>query len=300
MIGKSIKNFFVHLKFLFTPLGTLALGVALGLSVLVPGVMHAVQDLAATVAEITGNVEFDFEALWGCLVDAVTALDWNDPSVALGTLTDGGWLSTTLGNCIQSLIPNSEVFAEELGVAVVATVASIAVGFVALILCTLLGMIGGHFLTKFLVRRSMARRAWWKYFLVVLLDGVLSLGVLLAVLWLYALWTPSLIFSAVFVLLLLCCCSLIEAYIVHGWKKTDWKRIINIGNVCKLLLSNVIVFAITVAMIFVGLLLFGSVAGSLLAFAFLEIMACVAGLNAEAYVKDVVADGEQGLPLQGI
>ena len=46
MIKKGLKNFLVNLKYLFTPLGALSLGVVLGLSALISGTAAEIKTLS--------------------------------------------------------------------------------------------------------------------------------------------------------------------------------------------------------------------------------------------------------------
>lgn len=73
MIGKAVKNYFVNLKYFFTPLGTLALGLILGLSVLIPGAKAALEILVSSVQTTLESAEIDVEHLEQSLVAAVRA-----------------------------------------------------------------------------------------------------------------------------------------------------------------------------------------------------------------------------------
>ena len=75
MILKSLKNYFVNLKYIFTPLGVLALGAIIGLSILVPGVISAVNELIDSVVELTNGVEINLSAFGNSVWSAGAALD---------------------------------------------------------------------------------------------------------------------------------------------------------------------------------------------------------------------------------
>lgn len=70
MIRKGIKNYFTNLRHFFSSLGAFALGVVLGVSVLIPGIVAAVQTLGETIADVTGSADLDFHALLESVVDA--------------------------------------------------------------------------------------------------------------------------------------------------------------------------------------------------------------------------------------
>lgn len=113
MVGRGVKNYFINLKHFFSPLGAFALGIVLGLSVLLPGISLSVRNLAAAVSQATGNVSFDFAALADCIAEAVGRLDWENPSLALDTLMRADWLNETFNDCIHSLLPEADTYAEQ-------------------------------------------------------------------------------------------------------------------------------------------------------------------------------------------
>ena len=83
MVWKGIKNYFINLKHYFSPLGAFALGIVLGISVLIPGTIASLQYLVLSISQVTGNVNFNFRAFLDCLAEAVGQLDWENPSDAL-------------------------------------------------------------------------------------------------------------------------------------------------------------------------------------------------------------------------
>lgn len=285
MILKSLKNYFVNLKYIFTPLGVLALGAIIGLSILVPGVISAVNELIDSVVELTNGVEINLTAFGNSVWSAGAALDWSDPSAAIDVMLSETWLIDTFNGAIHALVPNGEEYAVQITEAVVQAVALISVYAIVLVVWLVIGAIGGFLLTKLLVRREIAKRALWKYFLVALADGTLTVAVTWLTVWLATLWTPSIIISILLALVLCGVVPLFEAYMVHGFKKVACKEIVNIKNVAMLWLSNLIIFAITCALVAIDFVIFNAVVGFFIAIPLIEISVMVISLNAEAYVK---------------
>ncbi|MDE6401242.1 MAG: hypothetical protein K2L54_01370, partial [Clostridiales bacterium] len=118
MIKQGIKNYFISLKCVFTPLGAFALGVVLGLSIFIPCVISAVSALCDDVVKIVGSVEADFDAMWAYIVTAVRALDWSEPLEAVNTVFSQKWLTDTLNGCLDSLLGGRVAFEEQLAAAV--------------------------------------------------------------------------------------------------------------------------------------------------------------------------------------
>lgn len=287
MIKQGIKNYIKNLKYVFTPLGVIALGIAFGLSVLIPGTIYAVQNLAERIAEISGNATVDFEALKNCIAEAAGGLNWNDPWSAVGTMFSGDWLFETFNKGINALLPNSDIYAAEITETINNSVHLIGASVVVFIVWLFLGFIGGFFLTKFLVRRTMAKRVWWKFFLAAIVDWLLTFVILFLLVWLQSLWQFSAIFVSVFALILTEFASLTEAYFIHGFKKVEFKNIVNIQNVGMLWLTDLIIFVITVALVLIFFSLTNVLVGIFMAIPLIEIAFMVNNLNAEAYVKEM-------------
>ena len=98
MIKQGIVNFFKNLKYFFTPLGALSLGLIFGLSVLIPGIISSVSTLANEVESILSDTTIDFSALKNSIISTVQSLDWNSPFDAIGTIINSDWLMNTLND----------------------------------------------------------------------------------------------------------------------------------------------------------------------------------------------------------
>ena len=86
MIKQGISNFFKNLKYFFTPLGALALGLIFGLSVAIPRTVSSVSDFAGSVQSILSDTTIDFTALENSIISAIQSLDWSTPLDAIGTM----------------------------------------------------------------------------------------------------------------------------------------------------------------------------------------------------------------------
>ena len=75
MLKQGIKNYFTSLKFVFTPLGTMFIGMMIGFSILIPGIISAISTLAGGVNELAQSVNLDFKLLGQYLWERVRTLD---------------------------------------------------------------------------------------------------------------------------------------------------------------------------------------------------------------------------------
>lgn len=290
MIKQGILNFFKNLKYFFTPLGTLALGLIIGLSVFIPGVLSSLTAFTKSVQAILTDANVDFALLSENVASAVRALDWNDPLAAVGTMLHDDWLMRTLNECVSPFVESAEVYTAQFEEATAAFTGDLATYSAAVVACLFLGFIGGFFLTRWLIRRNVARRSVWKYFLHSFVDSLLSATLVAVCVWLISVWKPSILITCFLSVVLFGFISLLEAYIVHAWKKVDIRRIVNAKNIGKLFLGDVLVLLSAGVCTLSAIALTNAFVGGFVGVVFWEIALIVTGLNAEAYTKSVVEE----------
>lgn len=287
MIKQGIINFFKNLKYFFTPLGTLALGLISGLSVLIPGVISSFSAFAENVQKILSDTSIDFNVLKDSAISAVQTLDWSNPLNAIKTMLNSDWLMDTLNGCVGAFVENTEVYTAQFSTAINAFTHDLTTYFASVIVFLIFGLIGGFFLTKWLIRRNIARRNLWKYFLNSFIDSLLTATLVAVCAWLITVWKPSILISAIISVLLFGFISLFEAYVIHAWKKVDVKQIVNAKNIFKLFATNIIIFLLSGVMVLLAIAITNVIAGIVIGIELMEIAFIVIGLNAEAYVKSV-------------
>ena len=287
MIKQGLKNYLSNLKYFFTPLGTLFLGIVIGISILIPGTINIIKNLGLEAGEILNNTSLNFDAFQDILVTSIESLNWNNLDEALSYIFNYEWVYNTLNRALQALVGDFGSSAEEISVLIESTITSFVPLLVQLVLFSLLGLVGGFFLTKWLVRKEIASRSIKKYIFVSIVDSILTALLVSFILWLVTVWQPSVIFTSFLAILLFGLVALFEAYLVHSNNKVDIKKIVNVKNVGKLFVSNLIIFVISISFT----LLFGYLINDIVAFfvgiSFIEISFIVISLNAESYVKNV-------------
>ena len=236
------------------------------------------------------DTTIDFTALENSIISAIQSLDWGNPWDAIGTMINSDWLMNTLNDCVGSFVEITEVYATQFKAAVNSFTHDIAICFAKLIVFLVLGLIGGFFLTKWLIRRNIAKRSLWKFLLHYFVDSILSSTLVAMCVWLLSVWKPSIFISSVISVLLFGFISLLEAYIVHVWKKTDVKRIVNVKNIFQLFLTDAIIIVLVGVFVQLIVLLTNTFAGISVGIVLMEIAFIVIGLNAESYVKTIVKD----------
>ncbi len=288
MISKSIINYFKSLKYVFTPLGLIALGFVFGLSISVPIAVVAIKQMCLDILNISGEA-IDFNLLVGNFVEAVRALDWSDIQGSLQIMLTKEWWLATFEDNIHRIIGNIESYVEQIKTAIGECIGVIFRCGIIIIVFVVLAFIGAYFLTKSLIRHDIAKREFWKFIISTLLGSLLSISLTIAAAILGVLWTESLFISVTVSYVLTALFSLITAYLIHGYKIIPFKRVVNAKNVGMLLLSELILFLIPIAMVLVVSMIFNPAVGIFIALGLICVTMSVIDMNAEAYVKDVAS-----------
>lgn len=289
MILQGVKNFFMNLKYIFVPMGTVALGLVFGLSVLIPGALSSASVLVDSVAEILEGTPLDLDALLSSVTDSAGELEWSDPVTAVQTMFSDDWLTAALTRAVGALVGDVGAYTSELGAAAGVFAGAMGSYLSTLVIFVFLGFLLGYFLLKIFIRRNMARRAFWKYLLISLTDSLITASLVAVSVYLLSLWQPSVFISTPVSLLLFGFISLLEAYIVHGLGKVEFRRVVNFKNILQLIATNILIFAAAAAMVALLTALTNTFVGIFVGVSLLEIAFIVVGMNAEAYVKSFAA-----------
>ncbi len=292
MLKNSIRNYFQSLKHFFTPLGTMFLGMMIGISILIPGIIAAATELASGIEELAEHVNLDFELLWQNLWNSVTALDWNDPLGAFQTLLSPEWIHDVLTQELSAILGTDfETFTARIAELVGMFTASVFAYIFVFFLFWVLGFIAGFILIRFLIRRSIARRSIWKFVLSTVISSVLSALLVGLCLWVYTLWQSSIYISFILILLLVGVFAFLQAYLLYGIKKVRFADVVNLKNIGLYFLSNVIIFFVSVLFTLIAVAI-NSLMGLFVGLSIIEIAIIVVSLNAESYVQSLASEAD--------
>ncbi|MDE7452878.1 MAG: hypothetical protein K2N22_00535 [Clostridia bacterium] len=291
MIKSGIKNYFVNLKFYFVPIGAFAVGAIIGLSILLPGVLSAIKNFYITITGILNETSIDFTVVKDYIINSVKGLDWNSGLLAsVKTLLSRDWLISLFNGCIDLIAADLQPYAQQIDTAVNTAVGNVTSLLGIFILFAILGLVGGYFLTAYLVRRNIAKGKIRKSLIAILIDSVIAPVLLFLCIWLFTLWKPSIIFSSLVSVLIFSITSLLSAYLVHGVKTVRGKELLSGSGILKLFASDIIIYYISVAIVLILSLVINVFSGILIGFSFIEIAFLVISINAESYVKNLIPD----------
>ncbi len=138
MIAQGLKNYIKNLKFVFNPLGTIALGFVFGLSILIPVIMSSANTLVESVKSIFSNANIDLTALKESVVSAFQALNWSEPLEAIKLMLSRDWLMQTLQMSLSTFVESMDVYTVPLTAAIDTFCISVFAAFVGLIMFVIL------------------------------------------------------------------------------------------------------------------------------------------------------------------
>lgn len=247
-----------------------------------------VKQATTEIQMITQETNISINDLKDCVVESFADVPWEDPIEAIKLITSSEWLNGTLKENISNTIDNYQLYASDIENAVVNAVSGYIKYIVIFVICAIFGLISGFFLTKFLIRRNIAKRNFWKFVLVTMLDSVLTIGVATLSMWLTLLWKPSIIFTSLVGIIIYGFISLFEAYIIHGYKKIPLKQVVNIKNSFLLFISNILICIISFTISSFVIAITNAFVGIFIALPLVIVGIIVISLNAEAYIKKQV------------
>ena len=285
MLKNALKNFFVNLKYVFTPLGVMFLGALSGLAVLISSVTTAVSELSSGVTALLNSTELDGSALLNEIVAMFLALDWTNLGEVANTISNPDWLSSAFGNGVRALIVDYDAHVAEITACVNTAVTDVIGGVVGFLELSIAGFAVGYLITALLIRREAVSSSLPKYILSVLLGTALATLALFAFLALSNVEALGAVWAFVIVTVVGAVVTLAEAYLLHGLRKVKFTRAFNPKNLVGLLLSELLILLATVALIAVVALAFGAVCGVFVGLSLLTVAAIVMGVNAESYVS---------------
>ncbi len=260
------------------------MGIMIGVSILVPGVISAATVLIDEISELSQNINLDLSLLVNNVWQSVQSLDWNNPVESLETMLSSEWLNNTLTQSLNAILGTDfETFKAQIASFVSRFLQAVSLNVAVFFLFWILGFIAGFALIRFLIRRDIARRSLWKFILAYFVNSLLAVGAVVLAVFLYTLWAYSIIFTILVGMCLFGMIALVQAYLLYGYKKIPFAKAVNIKNACLYMLANLIIFALSVCFTLIAMLI-NKFMGIFVGLSFVAIADIVINLNAESYV----------------
>lgn len=288
MIKKGLLDFLKCMKYYFVPLGILAIFTVIGLHIGINGIVSTIKNFFTEAGRIVNHAKIDWEGICGAFIGEITKLEFTkDFNNAISTLISEDWIINTLKVVAKSVFGDSLNF-EELTNLAAQTVGSIVLYVVLFFVMILLGIVIGIFVVKLLLRKELTRVRIGKLILFTVLDALfwLALIIIFNLLSAIASWV-AIVLLVIFILSFAFLC-LLEGYLFYARKKVPFTKVVNIKNVLKLYLIEIMIFAITASISVILILVFKIFVGFFIALPIIEIGIIASSLEAENYVVNLV------------
>jgi hypothetical protein len=159
-----------------------------------------------------------------------------------------------------------------------------------------IGLVVGYLITRWQIRRILARRAFWKMLMIVAVNALINATVVAFCARMLTVSGANAAISLLISLILWEFISLFEAYLIHGWKKVPFRKTVNFKAVGWLLLANLLIFLIALGIAWLIVLMTNRIVGIFVGTATVGIAYIVSNLNAEAYVKGLAEKADRVIP----
>jgi len=281
MFKQGIRNYFHSLRHFFTPLGAVFLGVLIGLSLLFTDVYSSVSafldDVAVSDEATVDPIDLGVE-IW----DVVKDMNWNKPFSAIEEILGKEWQVKILAASVVGISGENGDYAK-IEAAAEEAIKDMRGGVAGFFSFCVLGFLLGFFVTKFLIRRNIAKRTILQSVVYTAVNAVLTAAVSALTVFLFSLWKPAAIISLVVTGLAADFIALLESYLVFARKKIPLKTIVNPKNITEYTAANLLIYTITALICFLIYLL-NPLITLFVGLSLFSIAVLVTDMNAESYV----------------
>lgn len=284
MIKQGIINYFRNLKYVLTPFAFLFLGIVLGLSIWASTVPYLLTSLATDINGVVPGLNLTPVLLIDNIFTAAGGFDIQSIINVLSNTREQEWVVSFITSNLKEHVEEYTTYEESITALVQAAAYNISSINRVLFFFVNGGFVVGFYVLSIQIRINIANRALWKFFLEITFNVVATYTIFALYNYLMNLLQVPIYFSLPIFFILVVSLSLILAYFMHGFKKIPFFHVFNMVNILKLLLTNAIIFVITVA-ISLLLMLISYLAGMALAVALFEIAFLVCTMNGENYVQ---------------
>lgn len=282
MVLRGLKNFAKSIKYYFTPLGMITIFTTIGLTVALTGIFGAVKELFTSLAATIGEANVNWGDVGNSIWGSITSLNWD-----LTKLLSIDWIVNTLKTALAASGLGDTV--AEAGNSIVQCGTSIIRYLVIFLVLFLVGLIVGYILLYFQVRGGIMKTKWWQTILHGLFDTTIQIAMIVVFILLIRLWNGFIFIIPLVGLLLSETISVVQGYLLHGYKKIAFKEVFKFKTVVLCTLSDAIIFVSGIITIVLLALIINPIIGIVIGLPLLEIAIIVSRLSAESYVVDKIS-----------
>lgn len=285
MIKLSLKNFFSNLKYVFVILGVVFIGVLFGVNAVINSITRQIKILTEDINNLSSEISVSSEEVKSVFIDAYSSVDWTDfDNVANNVFTEEFW-SEKIVDRLKDQIPKIESSIEKIAQDVSNAIEDILTNVFKIIIYSVIGLIIGYIITYYYINKDMVKGNIFKFILRVILDTIVTIGLIILASYLIGLWNDGAILIIIGAFMLYFVLSFIDAFLLYGKGKIKFKECLNFKNMLGLMLANLINIALFVGICLVVVYLTNILVSVFIGVAFMLVVFISNSLNAESYIK---------------
>ncbi len=293
MLKTTLKNFFKNFILVFIPMGIIYLFLLLAIFFFGE---HLAQNLSVTITNLSALLEntlVESESSLGEFISfSISKIDWHgDFLETLEEIFESGWMEETIKGFLATLTTSTEGLEEELNTIVLTFTGNLLISVVVVIILCVLGIFIADYVTRFFVRKHIAKRNFKGTILAYTLIPIFQVTAI--VLFIY-LFTKIQYFSLLVLILFVVLnniLSLISSWIIYKNKDLKLSSVLNVKNFFSSFLSTIIITLINIVL-FVVLYYINSLIAFLLMVPIVIYSYAICDLQVDAYVSSLVANEE--------
>lgn len=284
----SLKNFAKSLKYIFTPIGVIAVCFIIGMTIAFNNIYASVNGLISGVQSLVSETQqVDFFRIITEIGTVLNQEDTSDINAFLSKVLTQDYLVPLFRNVIQKCYPTVDVNIQAVTDLIHNVISTILIGAVIVILFIFIGLFASYLITRFFLVRDIRRRRFWQAIIFTIVNGLITAGfAFLSARCVDLGWWG--IPLGLLILLANNTVSLFIAWLIQGYKKIPLKQILSVKNVVFLFLANLIIFATSLTTIILLFYIPVPVLVMLLVVAIIDIAVVAMSVNAEGYVYYLV------------
>lgn len=280
----SLKNYAKSLKYIFTPVGIIAICFVIGASIAYSNIYSSINNLTLEIQTLLSqSKQVDFIKIATFVAEYINKDITNDFNATLNKLFTQEYLTTMFQNVLSEFYPTLDANLDVVKNLVNACIQSVFMGIYIIMVFILVGVFAGYLLTRFMLVRDIRRRHFWQAIVFTIINALVTVGFvyLLVLVTDLGYWSIPL---SILIILINNAVSLFIGWLIQGYKKIELKKVLSFKNIISLFLANLVILVTAFAAIVLVLLTKMILLFILLGISIVDITAVTMSVNAEGYV----------------
>ena len=290
LLLQSFKNFLKGLKYVFTPLGIIALFLIIALSIAIPTIVNSIQTMVNDIISTFNGYSTDFPTVLAALTKWAASLDWSNPGDTIANFSDVNYLTNEFKTILVDIFPDLKGDISSATETIKSCVLIITQQLLFIVVMFLISIVASFIITRLIINKDITRRKWYIAIIFAIIDSIIGILALLLALKCLKLGSWG-ILLAILVFIVYSIIPFFEGYLIHGIKRIKFKKVFNIKNFLLIFLANIILIFLGVGVTYLISLANLIVLTTVMGVTIFIITISVIESNAEGYVAYMANEG---------